>query len=104
MKLIRKCKMRMRALLGLFISVRVYDNYVENIRPKLSFKNKIRLDLGKWMPIGKDSPFGRLVYLKGETECGTPLVKYGRLSDMGKEFTRKGTRCRWTHWQEHQST
>ena len=88
-------------MLGCIKRVRVYDNYARNIKPALYLKNKIRYILGVWMPIGGDSPFGRLVFVKGHAvECGTPIVKHGRLSDMGKNFTMNGKEYLWTHWQE----
>ena len=66
MKLIRLFRFRIvRPILGVFTRVRVYDNYVDNIKPALYFKNKIRVMLGKWVPIGADSPFGRLTFIKG---------------------------------------
>lgn len=104
LKKIRKLKRKIKLnIIGLFRSVEVYDNYVKNILPALQFKNKVRLLLSRkaWIPIGADSPFGRLVFLKGEyVNCGSPIVKFDRLSDMGKEFNLKGSPCRWTHWME----
>lgn len=98
----KKLKLASRWLLGFIVSVRVYDNYVENYRPALLFRNKIRYSLGQWIPIGKDSPFGRLTYIRGIGEDGTHFITYSRLSDMGKEFRRKpnGTLFRITHWQD----
>ena len=101
-KILRRLKVRViRPILGYFIRVRVYDNYVENIRPALFFKNKMRFSRKQWIPIGADSPFGRLTYLKGHAiACGSPIIKFGKLSDMGKNFTKNGKEYVWTHWQE----
>ena len=90
-----------RNILKYFRSVRVYDNYVGNIKPALFFRNKIRYSLKQWIPIGADSPFGRLTYIKGHAvECGSPIVKFCKLSDMGKNFTKNGKDYIWTHWQD----
>ena len=104
MKIIKFFRFRIvRPILGVFTRVRVYDNYVENIRPALHFRNKIRHSLNQWIPIGADSPFGRLVYIKGHAvACDSPIVKFDRLSDMGKNFTKNDTEYIWTHWQEKQ--
>ena len=101
-KMFRRFKVRvLRRVLGYFKRVRVYDNYVKNIRPALHFKNKIRYSLNQWMPIGSDSPFGRLAFIKGHAvECGSPITKFDRLSDMGKNFTKNGKEYIWTHWQD----
>lgn len=95
-----------RNVLQFFKSVRVYDNYVTSYWPALSFRNKIRWALNSWIPIGSDSPFGRLCFLRGYViHDGTPIVKYGKLSDMGKEFkNKKGSDCVWTHWSEYNSS
>lgn len=91
----------LRNFLKFFTRVRVYDNYVANYAPALFFRNKIRYSLNQWIPIGADSPFGRLVYIKGHAvKCGSPIVEFRRLSDIGKNFKRNGTEYVWTHWQE----
>ena len=101
-KVFRLFKIRvLRTILGYFKRVRVYDNYVDNIRPALFLRNKIKYAFKQWIPIGADSPFGRLAYIKGHAvECGSPIVKFCKLSDMGKNFTKNGKGYVWTHWQD----
>ena len=93
-----------RNILKFFKPVRVYDNYVKSYWPALNFANKIRYIMNSWMPIGTDSPFGRLCFLRGHViECKSPIVKFRRLSAMEIHFTRRGKDCVWTHWSEYKS-
>ena len=89
--------------LGLFMSVRVYDNFVDNYLPALTLKNKVRYILGMWIPIGKDSPFSRYCDIKSmNTVKNMSSHRFDRLRDMGKEFNNKfGELCIDTHWREN---
>ena len=86
-----------KRMVGWIKSVSVYDNYVENIKPSLFFRNKIRYILKQWVPIGRDTPFGRIVFIKGHyKECKSPVIKHDKLSAMDISIGK----IVWTHWQE----
>lgn len=101
-KLFKRVRLFMRRnVLGHFMRVRVRDNYVENIRPSLYFSNKIRHFLGMWVPVGADSPFGRLVDTKATAVGNDPIItNFTRLSGMGKNFKKGEIDYNLTYWRE----
>ena len=97
-KLFRKIRFH---VLKFFVRVRVYDNYTTPIYPILRFRNKVRYWLGLWIPIGEDTPFGRIGWIKGSYEdSGLENETFDRISDMGKNTLINGVPFNITHWKD----